>query len=579
MALFLAVGVGLVAWPLVSYTYPNLFYQMFGCTLHAHLNKGSVITPQLSSFIENTLALENITGLSAAVVPKHGETEFHTWGYRTEDGDEVTPETLFHMASVSKAFCATALGLLIDDFANGNNVTVLPSGLTELTWHSRLTDLLPDWQLMDAWASERANLRDILSHVSGLPRHDASYGPSDTPRDMITRLKHLRPAFELREQWSYNNIMYMVAADVIATYSGRPYTSFVEERIFAPLGMTSSTFSPIKAEASDKFTQGWTKDGRRVPECFTEETTFVMAGPGGIISNAVDMAKWISTWINEGVHDNRTVIPTSVYQNVSYSYAVSTDHPTDPEYSIVGYGMGWFRSSYRGHEVVYHSGAVPGLSTLVSFLPSDETGVTLFANGESKAEPLMLILNRILDSAVHLTGSPTRTPTSSPIRNVTTTEPDARNSALSLDLFAGIYANPGYGSFTLCSPSSASSYCTNVRSNFSIVDAIQGKPSASSGDLLAEWPRVWSSHVRMRHQEGSIFEMHFTSLYPDGYGKDTTPFKTREVGTTEGMAEFVVKDGRVIGFGMSGFVGRLTEQARTYGSVQDRAEVWFDRIG
>ena len=80
------------------------------------------------------------------------------------------PQTLFHMASVSKAFCATALGLLIEDFATGSNVTALPSGLSELSWHTRLRDLLPDWQLMDEWASERANLRDILSHVSGVPR-------------------------------------------------------------------------------------------------------------------------------------------------------------------------------------------------------------------------------------------------------------------------------------------------------------------------------------------------------------------------------------------------------------------------
>lgn len=85
--------------------------------------------------------------------------------------------------------------------------------------------------------------------------------------------------------------MYMVADHVITTYSGRPYISFVEERIFAPLGMTSSTFSPAKAEASGKFTQGWTKEGRRVPECFTEEMAFGMAGPGGVISSAVDMVR------------------------------------------------------------------------------------------------------------------------------------------------------------------------------------------------------------------------------------------------------------------------------------------------
>ena len=81
----------------------------------------------------------------------------------------------------------------------------------------------------------------------------------------------------------------MVGSHVIETYSGQSYTSFVEERIFAPLGMTSTTFSPAEAEASGKFTQGWTQQGRRLPECFDEETAISMAGPGGVISNAVDM--------------------------------------------------------------------------------------------------------------------------------------------------------------------------------------------------------------------------------------------------------------------------------------------------
>ena len=81
----------------------------------------------------------------------------------------------------------------------------------------------------------------------------------------------------------------MVGSHVIETYSGQSYTSFVEERIFAPLGMTSTTFSPAKAEASGNFTQGWTKQGRRLPEFFDEETAISMAGPGGVISNAVDM--------------------------------------------------------------------------------------------------------------------------------------------------------------------------------------------------------------------------------------------------------------------------------------------------
>jgi len=368
----------------------------------------------------------------------------------------------------------------------------------------------------------------------------------------------------------------MVAAQVIETYSGLPYTSFVEERIFAPLEMTSSTFSPTKAEATGKFTQGWTKEGRRAP-CFTEEMASVMAAPGGIITNAVDMAKWISTWIGKGVHGNRTIIPPSVYQNVSYSYSVCADHPADSKHSIEGYGMGWFRSSYRGHDVVYHTGSVPGLSTLVSFLPSDEIGVTIFANGESKAEPVGLISEHILDSALHLS-SPS-TPASSRSGNVAATEPtsEAENSALSLDALAGTYANPGYGSFTLCAPASVSSYCANLRSNFTAVDSMQGNPSPS-GDLLAEWPRIWSSHVRMRARHGTLFEFYLTTPFPNGYGKDGTPFERLSVGATEKWAEFVVEDGVVVGFGLSGLVGEWTERARKHGTVRDRAEVWFDKV-
>ncbi|KIJ11027.1 hypothetical protein PAXINDRAFT_177403 [Paxillus involutus ATCC 200175] len=490
-----------------------------------YLHGGSVITPALSTFIEETLAAENITGLSVAVVPQHGTPEFHTWGYRTEDGDEMTPDTLFHMASISKAFCATALGLLIDDFA----------------------------------------------------KHDYSYGPSDTPHDAVTRLRYLRPAFELREQWSYNNIMFMVGAHIITTYTDQPYTSFVEERIFSPLGMTSSTFSPNKAEASGKFTRGWAKDGRRIPEWFTEDTAFLKAGPGGIISTAIDMSKWISTWLNEGVQGDKTVIPPYVYRNVSYSYSVSTDHPTDSEHSITGYGMGWFRSSYRGHDVVYHSGAIPGFSTLFSFLPSDELGITVFANGGDKARPVMRILNRILDQALHLNDSLTLLSPVDSSPPKPTAKPSTWNLTLSPDDFAGTYTNPGYGAFTLCSASSASSYCAKVRSDFAAVDYVQGDPGPRL-ELLAEWPRVWSSHVRLRYQQGSIFEIDFTSLFPNGYGKDTTPFETGESGTAEGTAEFVIEDGEVVGFGISGLVGRLTERGRIYQNVRDRAEVWFDRV-
>jgi hypothetical protein len=392
-------------------------------------------------------------------------------------------------------------------------------------------------------------------------------------------MRYLRPAFELREQWSYNNKMFTAAAHIIETYSAQTYTSFVEDRIFTPLGMSSSTFSPAKAGKTGKFTQGWTSNGRLLPECFTEEVVPLMAGAGGVISSAVDMSKWVALWLNKGVHNNVTVIPLSVHGNASQSYSVSISASTDPELSIQGYGMGWFRNSYLGHDIVYHTGSVPGFSTLASFLPNDDVGVVVFANGGDKAKPVMNIFNRIVDAALNLRSkpSPPIEPNASEKKPVTPAHENVTGLELAIEEFSGTYVNAGYGPITFCSPSVNSPYCQNVISDFAAVDA--GKSGApQSVQLLAAWPRIWASHIRGVHQSGNTFNVQYTSLYPEGYGRDTTPFETAEIGTSEATAEFVVEDGKVVGFGLVGLVGQLTERERTHTTVKDRAEVWFDKV-
>ncbi|KAI6121290.1 beta-lactamase/transpeptidase-like protein [Pisolithus sp. B1] len=570
---------------LTYYKYPNLLdtikwvpESLWSGSLQDDHGEGShggkYITPEIATFIKGTMNASNITGLSVAVVPKSGEPELKAWGYRSEDGGKMTSDASFHMASVSKAFCATALGILMDDFANGKNITALPPGLTELTWYTKVKDLLPgEWQLIDEWASERANLKDILSHVTGVPR------PYDTPLDVVRRLKHLRPAFELRERWSYNNLMYITAAHIVSKYAGQPYTSFVKERIFAPLDMASSTFSPREAAASGKYTQGWTKEGRLIPEWFTEEIAFTVAGAGGVISSAVDMSKWISMWLNEGTYKGKLIIPASVYHNTTSSYAVHLDHPVDPYSSIGGYGLGWARQSYRGYDLVAHTGGIPGVSTLASFLPHAEFGVLVFANGGDQDASVMSIALHILEAVLCLEKSDISQRLLSDSRKPKSTDygPTVWNISLPLDDFAGTYTNLGYGTIALCGPSDLSSYCSGVRADFAAIDGVHGDPSVAT-ELLAAWPSVWSSHVRVRHAQGTTFNLYVTSLFPKGYGKDSTPFETAEIGTSTVTADFVLDDGKVIGFGVSGLVGRQTERARLGATVQERAEVWFDRV-
>ncbi|KAG1735692.1 beta-lactamase/transpeptidase-like protein [Suillus paluster] len=557
MARLLSVALGFLSQPFAHLS------QLSFPTDSVSVNNGQVITPALSNSIQEILDIWNITGLSVAVVPRYGEPEFHSWGNRSENGQQTTEDTLFHMASVSKAFCATALGILMDDFEHGRNVTPLPPDLKEFNWHSTVEDILPgEWQLMDEWASKKANMKDILSHVSGLPRHDYSYGPYDSAKDAVMRLRYLRPAFELREQWSYNNQMFMVASHIIETYSGQTYTSFVEDRIFTPLGMFSSTFSPAKAGKTGKFTQGWTGSGRLLPEWFTEEMAMLKAGPGGVISNAIDMSKWVAVWLNKGVHDNVTVIPLSVHGNASQSYSVSINAPDDSEHSIQGYGMGWFRNSYLGHDRIR------------SYITRDQ--FQFFANGGDRATPVMNISNRIIDAALHLRSQPS--PLIMPEKKAITPQHEGVvGLQLAVEAFSGTYANPGYGVLSFCSPSSSSSYCRDVISDFTAVDAAQSS-APNSPQLLAAWPRVWASHIRAVHQSGNTFSVQYTSLFPEGYGRDSTPFETAEIGTSQATAEFVVEDGKVVGFGLVGLVGQLTERERTHTTVKDRAEVWFDKV-
>jgi hypothetical protein len=165
--------------------------------------------------------------------------------------------------------------------------------------------------------------------------------------------------------------------------------------------------------------------------------------------------------------------------------------------------------------------------------------------------------------------------TSMPEKKAMTSSPkDIIGLELVLEEFSGTYSNRGYGSFTFCGPSNSSAYCQKVITDFNAVDTAQSS-APSSPQLLAAWPRAWVSHIRAVHQSRNKFLVQWTSLLTEGYGRDSTPF---EVGLLESTAEFVVEDGKVVGFGLFGLVDLLTERGRTQTTVKNRAEAWFDKV-
>ncbi|OCH90085.1 beta-lactamase/transpeptidase-like protein [Obba rivulosa] len=536
--------------------------------------------------------------------------ELQGWGRKTEEGDgsDMTPDSLFGLASVSKAFLVTSVGLLMDDYAHGRNVTPLPPGLTQFDWHTRLAELLPEeWELVPCaeWADEKANLKDAFGHVTGMPRHDFSYRGGDLPRDIVKRMRHLNPAYELREQWSYNNMaythflsssMYIVGAHIVETYANTSYTSFVTQRIFTPLNMTSTTFWPEEAARNGKLSQSWDDHGRRIPYWFDDDLVRLKAAAGGVISSAEDMVKWLAIFLNRGVNpvNNETFIPKSAFEEMTKSYAImqgTADRKT-PELSIIGYGMGWFRQSYSGHDIIWHTGSIPGFSTQVSFLPSDGLAVVVLANAYSKQAAKSAIAYRVIEDVLDLprkdwpvndySAEYTLNNYGIPQEPHVTGE-DEHKAPLSLDLeaYAGTYVDPGYGTMTLCSPRSTSHYCSFVLSDFASVENLGTAPSNMS--LFASWARVWSTHLRMQHRDGDAFGVVATALFPQGYGANTSAFEIWGAGDSTGRVQFVLEGvgakRKVRGFAMTldGEAARARKRAGAK-DPEETADVYFQKV-
>ncbi|KAI0261080.1 beta-lactamase/transpeptidase-like protein [Gloeopeniophorella convolvens] len=540
-----------------------------------------ILTPEFGKAVQEIMDAHLIPGLTLAVVRKDGLSEFGAWGKKSEDGAAVTTDTLFNIGSCSKAFLAAAIGLLIDDYAHGRNATPLPSGLPTLTWKTKVADILPDdWELSDPWATEKANLIDILSHQSGLPSHDLAYKPGNSTLSATRNLRNLRPSYELRESYLYNNQMYMVGAQIVTALSGVSFVEFVEGRIFKPLNMTSSTYSVNAAIKSGKASQTWDPTGRLIPHWIKENYTDLMAGPGGVISNVEELSAWVKVHLNGGVdpRTNTTVVPPSALEAATSAHSIADSTPQSSVYSIRGYGMGWARFSYAGHDFIQHTGGAPGVSATIAAALGDGIAVIALVNADLK-QPVMIDLSFVI--ARKLFGMPDalealpepnvpHNPESlpawpAPHRVDMACEMDAAPAA---DL-TGTYDDLGYGSLTLCSAQSESSACQSVLRDLRSIEGTSGVHNLTAGYLFAAWESVFTHHVVLVPLAERRFLLMAGTVYPAGYGRNTTPF-AHWLGPPDSV-EFVLRDdGSVKGFG----IGAVGERGG-YGSVEDDAEVWF----
>jgi CubicO group peptidase (beta-lactamase class C family) len=325
----------------------------------------------LDAYVEQAMRDWEIPGLAIAVVRNDSVIFANGYGERRLGGGEPVDEhTLFAIASTTKAMTVGALGMLVDE------------GLVD--WDDPVTKHLPDFQLADPYVTRHVTIRDLLTHRTGVARHDNVWIAAPFDRaEIVRRARYLPQENGFREGYAYNNIMYMVAGEVVSAAAGMTWETFVEARLFAPLGMTRSTTRTGVADArTNVATAHVPLDGRLVA---MDRRDYDALGPAGSVFSSVwDMAQWLRLQLAGGVHDGRRLIEESTIEAMHEPQVVlgidSTSRRRFPTQTFFAYGLGWRLHDYHGRNVVQHTGAVNYTRTQVGMIPSEKIGVVVMAN-------------------------------------------------------------------------------------------------------------------------------------------------------------------------------------------------------
>lgn len=339
------------------------------------------LSPDFDAYVEQVRAAFEVPGLAVAVVRDGQVVLAKGYGVRTLGRpDPVDAGTRFGIASNTKAFTATALALLVEE--------------GRLEWDAPVIRYLPWFRLSDPYVTAEITVRDLLVHRSGLSlgAGDLLWWPASTydRHEIARRLRYLPLATSFRSHYAYDNVLYLVAGEVIEAVTGQSWEDFVTTRILRRIGMTGSTVRHSDAEAAGNVATTHARvDGVVRPIApFTSDNT---NPAGGINAGAADMARWLVVQLDSGrvAPGDRLFSPQTTRELWSIVTPIPVGDPP-PELAPLrtafsGYGLGFRLLEYRGHKLVTHTGGLPGYVSRVAMIPDRKIGVAVLTNQESGA--------------------------------------------------------------------------------------------------------------------------------------------------------------------------------------------------
>jgi CubicO group peptidase (beta-lactamase class C family) len=412
---------------------------------------GSVDVAALDAYFAQAQKDWPVPGFSVAIV-KDGEIVLEKgYGVREAGSREPVDEnTLYAIASNSKAFTVAALGQLVDE--------------GRLSWDDRVVDHLGWFRLYDDYVTQEMRVRDLLSHRSGLGTFSGDllwYGTDYTARQVVERARYLPAAYSFRAGYGYSNLMFIAAGEVLREVTGQDWHQIIPERFFGPLGMTRSVVHTSDlAGMDDVATPHKNVRGEVVPiEWVPWEA---MGSAGGIISSVHDMSFWLRAQLAGGTWNGTRLFSEDAQREmwtVQNPRAVSRgSERTYPSTHFRGYGLGWNLNDYLGRKVVSHGGGYDGMYSQVVLVPEENLGVVVLTNAMTGIAGALT--NRVLDA--YLGGEPRDWSTEGLAQweasrerfharqdRILDERVEGTSPSLPLDGYAGRYGGPMYGDGTV----------------------------------------------------------------------------------------------------------------------------------
>lgn len=357
---------------------PLFFIVMLCAAFSVHATSLTEKNAKVEQAIEKAMDVFQVPGVAVAIV-KDDEVVFSKGYGVIEHGKptQVNTDTLFGIASNTKAMTAALLAQLVDE--------------GKLTWQTKVIDIIPEFQMPDAFVTREFTIIDLLAHNSGLGlgAGDLMIWPHTTLTndDIIKGLKHLPQVSSFRSEFAYDNLMYIIAGEVVAKIQGKSWHDVIQENIFTPLGMnnTRAAFSLIESSNKNVARAHVPLEGKLnvVGGNFLEK----FQGAGSVASSVNDMSLWIKAQLNQGQYNKDKRLFSAKQSKAMWQartlLSVSDAATKHDKTHFSAYGLGWFLKDYHGVKLVHHSGGILGMVSKVVLVPEENLGMVILTNQQS----------------------------------------------------------------------------------------------------------------------------------------------------------------------------------------------------